>query len=182
LSLLQTSVLSLVMFTGGSQFALVGLTDSPVAGVGSALLLGSRNALYGLRLTPLLRLRGLRRVPAAHLVLDESTAMAISQRDPRRARLAFYATGVAVYLCWNVATVVGAVGAEAVGDPDTLGLDAAGPAAFVALLAPRVRGRAPWLVAAGAGAVALVTAPLLPAGAPVLLAAAVAVAAIRSRG
>ena len=180
LNLWQTMALSLLMFTGGSQFALVGVIaggGSPLAGAATAVLLGTRNALYGLRLTPLLRVRGLRRFATAQLVIDESTAMAIRSDDEEAGRLGFYATGLAVFGLWNLGTLVGAVGADLLRDPGVLGLDAAAAAAFVALLGPRLRGREPWAVAGLAAVVAVVAVPVVPPGVPVLIAALVAVVA-----
>jgi predicted branched-subunit amino acid permease len=176
LSVPQAAALSLLMFTGASQFAFVAVAASPLSGAASAVLLGTRNALYGLRLSTLLA--GQPRVLAAQLVIDESTAMAVANEDDSDlARTAFWWTGLGVYVCWNAATVLGALGADALSDPGVLGLDAAAPAAFVALLAPRLRGREPWAVALAAALVAVVATPLTPAGVPVLVAALVAVAA-----
>jgi predicted branched-subunit amino acid permease len=180
LSLLQTSALSVLMFTGASQFAMVTLIGgggSALAGAATAVLLGTRNAFYGLRLSRVIGGRGHRRALAAHLVIDESTAMAVAAASDDGARVAFWATGLAVFACWNLGTVVGALGAQAIPDPRTLGLDAAAPAAFVALLAPRMKGGSTWSVALIAAAVALVSVPFVPAGVPVLLAALVTVAA-----
>jgi len=143
-----------------------------VAAAMTALLLGSRNALYGLRLSSLLRVRGARRAVAAQFVIDESAAMGLA-----RGTAGFWATGLAVFVCWNVATAAGAIGGTAVSDPRALGLDAAAPAAFLALLAPRLAGRGAAAVALTAAAAALVAVPLTPAGVPVLVAALVAVAA-----
>jgi predicted branched-subunit amino acid permease len=179
-SLAQTCVLSLLMFTGGSQFALVttmGSGGTALSASATAIMLGSRNALYGLRLTSLLRVRGVRRAATAQIVIDESTAMAIGQTEPRAARLAFYATGLGIFVLWNLATFIGGLGAEALDDPGAWGLDAAASAAFVALLAPRLRGREPWEVAIGAAIVALALTPLVTPGVPVLCAALVAVVA-----
>ena len=179
LTISQTCALSVLVFTGASQFAFVGVLGAGggvASGVATALLLGSRNTLYGLRLAPLLNLRGLHRLIGAQLVIDESTAVAVGQADARAARLGFWSAGLAVYVLWNTATLVGALAGEAIGDPRTYGLDAAVPAAFLALLAPRLRGREPWAVALGACVVALVAVPMVPVGAPVLLAALVAVA------
>lgn len=182
----QACALSLFAFTGGSQFALVavlGAGGGAAAGVASALLLGSRNTLYAVRLAGLLGPR--RRALSAVLVIDESAAMAVAQPTPAAARRAFFATGLAVYVLWNVATLVGALGAAALGDPRDLGLDAAVPAAFLALLAPRLRGRRPVAVAVAAVLVTLAVVPWTPAGVPVLLAALVAVPGAllrRSRG
>ena len=177
LSVPQACALSLLMFTGASQFAFVGLIGSGgVAAVATALLLGARNGLYGLRLAPFVRPRAL----AAHLVIDESAAMAV--RDtPEESRLGFWSTGLAVFVCWNLATALGAVGGAALSDPRAFGLDAAAPAGFLALLAPRLREREPQAVAALAAAAALIALPLVPAGVPVLIAAAVAVAAAVGR-
>lgn len=176
LSVPEAAALSLLMFTGASQFAFVGVAASPLSGAATAVLLGTRNALYGLRLSALLGERGGRRVAAAQLVIDESTAMAVGREDdPDLARAAFWWTGLSVYVGWNVATVLGAMGAEALADPGVLGLDAAAPAAFVALLAPRLRNRELWAVALVAGAVAVALTPVVPAGVPVLGAAVVAV-------
>lgn len=177
-SVLQACALSVLMFTGGSQFALVSTMSnggSGAAGAATAVLLGSRNALYGLRLSALLRVRGWRKPASAQLVIDESTAMAIAQDTDRAARLGFYATGLSVFVLWNLATLAGALAAQTLDDPSVFGLDAAAAAAFVALLAPRMRSRQTWIVASGAMAVALVLTPFVPAGVPVLCAALVAV-------
>jgi predicted branched-subunit amino acid permease len=179
LSVAQTCSLSVLTFTGGSQFALVGVLaagGSAVAGTLTALLLGARNSLYALRLAPTLQVTGGRRLLAAHLVIDESTAMAIGQDDERASRLAFWATGLSVFVFWNLATLVGALGATALGDPKKFGLDAAVGAAFLALLWPRLRDRSSWVVALVAAAVALALSPLLSPGIPVLVAGVVAVA------
>lgn len=181
LSVAQTSATSVLMFTGASQFALVGVLAAggaaPAATV-TAVLLGARNALYGLRLSRLLGLAGVRKAVGAQLVIDESTAMCVGHEDDVRARrLAFWATGLAVFVLWNLATLVGALAGTALGDPQTYGLDAAVPAAFLALLWPRLdTPRARW-VAVGAAGVALTLTPLVPAGLPVMAAAGIAVLA-----
>jgi predicted branched-subunit amino acid permease len=176
----QTMALSLLMFTGGSQFGLIGVVaggGAPIAGAATAIMLGARNALYGLRLSELLNVRGGRRLLTAQLVIDESTAMAIGRDSDRAARLGFYATGIGVFVCWNIGTAVGLVGASLLSDPRLLGLDAAAPAAFLALLAPRLRGREAWTVALAAAVVALIAVPFVPVGVPVLVAALVGVVA-----
>lgn len=188
LSVLQTCALSLLMFTGASQFALLGVLaggGGAVTAAATAALVGSRNGLYALRMAPLLRTRGVRRLLDAQLVIDESTAMAIARSSARLGRLAFYATGLSVFGWWNLGTLVGALGGQALGDPETYGLDVAAAAAFVALLAPQARTREAKLVAIAAGAVALAAVPLLPAGVPVMvgaLAAVVFVATRKARG
>jgi predicted branched-subunit amino acid permease len=178
LSLLQTCALSALMFTGASQFALIGVVGaggSVWAGVVTAALLGSRNGLYGLRLSSLLDLRGWRRPAAAHFVIDETTAMAIGQDAPPSSRYAFWATGLLLFVFWNTGTVIGALATHAIPDPKAFGFDAAPPAAFLALLAPRLRAREPIAIALAAGVVALALLPFVPAGVP-LLAVAVLVA------
>ena len=178
---LQTSALSLLMFTGASQFALVGVLGAGgglVAAVATAWLLGARNGLYALSLAPILNPRGWRRLAAAQWTIDESTAMALAHPEPRSAsRRAFWMTGLAIYVLWNIGTIVGALGAAALDDPAVLGLDAAIPAGFVALLWPRLVDRQAWAIALASAAVALVLTPVLRPGMPVLAAALVAVAA-----
>ena len=173
LSPAQACALSLLMFTGASQFAFVGLIGGgAAAAVATALALGGRNALYGLRLAPHLGHRGL----AAQLVIDESAAMAV--RDtPDDTRLGFWSAGLAVFAFWNVATLIGALAGNAISDPNAFGLDAAAPAAFLALLAPRLTTREPQAIAGLAAVAALASVPFVPAGTPVLVAAVVAVAA-----
>jgi predicted branched-subunit amino acid permease len=178
LSLLQTCALSALMFTGASQFALIGVVGaggSVWAGAATAALLGSRNALYGLRLSSMLDLRGWRRPAAAHFVIDETTAMAIGQDAPPSSRYAYWTTGLLLFVFWNTGTVIGAVATHAIPDPKAFGFDAAPPAAFLALLAPRLRAREPIAIALAAGVVALALLPFVPAGVP-LLAVAVLVA------
>jgi predicted branched-subunit amino acid permease len=178
LSVLQTCVLSLVMFTGASQYAFAGVIGSggtALAATTTALLLGTRNALYGLRLSSLLNVHGPRRAAAAQFVIDETTAMALVQDDATEARFAFWATGVGIYSLWNLGTLVGALGANAVADPKALGLDAAAPAVFLALLGPRLRSADVRLLAIAAPAAALIAVPFVPAGLAVLVAAAIAV-------
>lgn len=183
LDLAQTIVLSVVMFSGASQFALVGVIGTGGAGLAAiptALLLGVRNAFYGVPLARILGDRwrlGPRRTVAAHLIIDETTAMAVSRDEPEDQRYAFWATGILLFTFWNAGTVAGALAGSSVGDPAALGLDAMAPAAFLALLWPRLRDRVARWVAAGGALVATVLVPLLPAGIPVLAAAPVAVVA-----
>lgn len=184
LSVLQTCALSLLMFTGASQFALLGVVAAgggAVSAAATAALVGSRNTLYALRVASLLRVRGVRRLLAAHLVIDESTAMGVARPAGPLARLAFYATGLSVLVWWNLGTLAGALGGQALGDPKTYGLDVAASAAFVALIRPQARSREAKLVAVGAGAAALVFVPLLPAGVPVIVGALLAVLVVALR-
>ncbi|HYL08595.1 MAG TPA: AzlC family ABC transporter permease [Candidatus Udaeobacter sp.] len=178
LTVLQTCALSVLMFTGASQFALVGVVGaggSVWTGAATGVLLGARNGMYGLRLSSLLDVRGLRRIATAQFVIDETTAMAIARDDPELSRFAFWATGIALFLFWNLGTLAGALATHAIPNPRVFGLDAAPPAAFLALLAPRLRAREPIAIALASAVIALVVLPFVPAGVP-LLVVAVAVA------
>jgi 4-azaleucine resistance transporter AzlC len=177
-SVLQTCALSLLLFTGASQFAMVGVVaagGSPWSGAATALLLGSRNTLYGLRLAPLLRWTGWRRAAAAQVLIDESTAMSVTRDSTAAARTGFLSTGIAVFVLWNLATLGGAVAGERLGDPRTYGLDAAVGGAFLALLWPRLHDRRNQVTAVLAVALALAIVPVSAAGVPVLAAALVAI-------
>lgn len=179
LSVLQTCALSLLVFTGASQFALVGVVaagGAPLSGALTGLLLGTRNTLYGLRLAPLLGWTGWRKAAAAQLLIDESTAMSVTRESTEEARVGFLSTGLAVFVLWNLATLGGAFAGEALGDPRTYGLDAAVGGAFIALLWPRLRDRRNQLTAALAVALALSLVPVTAAGVPVLAAGLVALA------
>jgi 4-azaleucine resistance transporter AzlC len=184
LSVLQTCLLSLLAFTGGTQFAVVGVVaggGSMAAALASGLLLGSRNALYAMRLAPLLRVRGLRRMLAALGTIDESTAMAVGQGTPQLSRVAFWWTFGGVFTFWNLSTLLGAVVGSVV-DPSTFGLDAVVPAAFLALLAPRLRsGVLEIRIAVFAAVIAAVLIPLTPPGVPVLAACGALLLAARLR-
>jgi 4-azaleucine resistance transporter AzlC len=178
LSVAQTMVLSAVMFTGASQFALVGIIaagGSPYAAVSTALLLGLRNAFYGVPVSHALRPRGMRRFVAAQLVIDETTAMTIAQPAPRARRHAFWATGFTLFVLWNLGSLAGALAGGSI-NPSTFGLDAAAPAIFLALLWPQLSRSQGRSVALGAAAVALALIAIAPAGVPVIAAAGVAVA------
>jgi len=186
LSPAQSVFMSLFMFTGASQFALVGVIaggGSLVAGVMGALLLGARNTLYGLRLADLLGWRGARRALAAHGVIDETTAVTLAQPDRESARTAFVTTYAVLGLFWVATTLVGALATERVSDVDAFGLDAVGPAIFLALLWPRLRegGGRTWLIAVVGAGLALAATPVLPPGVPVLLAASAALIALADR-
>ena len=181
LSPLQAQALSLLMFTGASQFALVGVLGAGggvIAAVLTAWMLGARNGIYGLTVASLLRPRGLRTLGTAQFTIDETTAMTIANEDdPVARRAAFWWTGLSIYVLWNLGTLLGALGASALADPGILGLDAAIPAGFMALLWPRLRDRQSWAIAAGGALLALVLIPVTRPGIPVLASALVAVAA-----
>jgi 4-azaleucine resistance transporter AzlC len=173
MSAVQACVMSMLVFTGASQFAFIGVLAAGGGAFGAmvpAVMLGLRNAAYGLSLAPILPARLRHRALAAQLVIDESTAMARAQDDPATARRAFLATGVSVWLCWNAGTLAGAVLGGGLGDPRTLGLDAMFPAAFLALLAPQLRGRGAPVAAVAGALVAVALLPIAPIGVPVIAA------------
>jgi predicted branched-subunit amino acid permease len=180
LSVLQTCALSFVMFTGASQFAFVGVLaagGAPLSGAVTALMLGTRNTLYGLKLAPLLGFRDWRRPVTAQIVIDESTAMSVTRSSRTAARIGFLTTGIAVFALWNLFTFVGAIAGNLIGDPRQYGLDAAVGAAFLALLWPRLSDPRNRVVALCAAAVALGVVPLTAPGVPVLVAGGVALLA-----
>ena len=173
LSPAQACVMSMLVFTGASQFAFVGVLaggGGAVAAMGPAVMLAVRNAAYGLSLTSILPARLRDRALAAHLVIDETTAMARAQSEPDAARRAFLATGVSVWVFWNAGTLAGALLGGGIGDPSTLGLDAMFPAAFLALLAPQLRRPGAPIAAAAGVVIALALVPFAPAGVPIIAA------------
>ncbi len=176
-SVAQTLALSLLMFTGGSQFAFIGVIGAGGAvasAFAAATLLGIRNAVYGAQINRMLRPQGWLKPLAAQLTIDESAATAASQQDPQEQRRGFWVAGVGVYLCWNLFTVLGALLGDAMGDPRQWGLDGAAVAAFLGLLWPRLRTREPVAIAVVCALVTVLALPWVPAGVPILLAAAVA--------
>ncbi|GAO11692.1 hypothetical protein TPA0598_08_06030 [Streptomyces lydicamycinicus] len=185
LSLVQTCALSLLVFTGASQFALVGALaagGNPLTAAAGAFFLGARNAFYGLRLSAVLGYRATVKPFAAHWVIDETSAVTLAQPDRRTARLGFTVTGLTLYVLWNLTTLAGALGAEALGDTEAWGLDAAGPAVFLALLAPMLKDTVERVAAGLAVVLVMVTLPLLPTGVPVLVSALAAPAVLVVQG
>ena len=187
LTLWQTVALSALLFSGGSQFALAGVLGAGgtgIAAVATSSLLGVRNGLYALQVSRILEVRGLQRLLAAHLTIDESTAVALAQETVPARRRGFWVTGVVVFLGWNLTTLLGALLGDALGDPKVYGFDAAAAAAFAALLWPRLRSREAVVVAVLAGLVAALLVPAAPPGIPVLVAAlaAMAVGSVRRAG
>ena len=179
-SVLQSCLFSLFTFTGASQFAAVGVVASggvAASAIAAATMLGTRNALYGIQMAPLLKVKGARRVLAAHITIDESTGVALTQapRGVAAVREGFWITGTGVFLFWNVFTLLGALGAKALGNPASWGLDAAVPAAFLGLLWPRLQSNFLRGVAATSMACAMLVTPWLPAGLPIIATTVVAV-------
>jgi predicted branched-subunit amino acid permease len=180
-SILQTCLLSLLTFSGASQFAVVGVIGSggsALSGIATAMLLGFRNGLYGLRMAPIIKVRGVKRLLAAHITIDESTGVALSQESlgPKAMRSGFWLTGMGVFLFWNIFTLAGAFGAQSMGNPASWGLDAAVPAAFLGLVWPRLTSPADRILAVAAMALALGLTPILPAGLPIIATAFLALA------
>ncbi|WP_192892545.1 AzlC family ABC transporter permease [Nesterenkonia natronophila] len=178
LTLWQTVALSALMFTGGSQFAFIGVVTTggaPASAFGGATLLSLRNTIYAVQLKALLNPRGFKKLVAAQLTIDETMATSTVQETAAEQRRGFWITGIACYLGWNVATVVGAVLGDFIAEPEALGLDGAVVAAFLGLLWPRLRSREPWALAVLAALITVIIMPVVPAGVPILVAAAVAV-------
>lgn len=176
----QTCVLSLVMFTGGSQFAFVGIVaaggiPAVPSAIASAALLGVRNIAYGIRMSPVIGSGFWRRAAAAQFTIDESTAVSLAQTGQRARTLGFWVTGIGIYIGWNLSTLAGALLGDVLGDPRAYGLDAAAAAAFLALLWPRLRARQPIVVGIAAAVIATILTPVLMPGLPVIIAAVVAI-------
>ena len=172
-SVLQTCLLSLLAFSGASQFAVVGVMGAggtAIAGIATASLLGVRNMLYALRMAPLLRVSGFKKVIAAQVTIDESTGVALSQEKlgTEAMKQGFWLTGFGVYIFWNIFTLLGALGAKAMGDPSAWGLDAAVPAAFLGLVWPRLTNKLERALAVGALVLAVLLSPVLSAGLPII--------------
>ena len=170
-SILQTCLLSILLFSGASQFAVVGIMGAggaAISAIATATLLGFRNTLYGLQMAPILKVKGFKRVLAAQITIDESTAVATLQDNDQDRKRGFYLTGIGVYLFWNLFTFLGALGASAIGDPSVWGLDAAVPAAFLGLIWPRLKNKVQFLVSGIAISWALLLTPVTPAGIPII--------------
>jgi 4-azaleucine resistance transporter AzlC len=173
-SVVQTCAMSLLCFTGASQFTFVSVLSTgggAAAALPPALLLAGRNTIYAFSLRSVLKPRGLKAAVDAHLVIDESTAMAHAQDEPAAKRRAFLLTALSIFVCWNLGTFVGALAGGVLGDPRDLGLDAIFPAVFLALLVPQLRGRDARAAGLAGAAIALVLLPIAPAGVPVMVAA-----------
>ncbi|MBB4908906.1 AzlC family ABC transporter permease [Actinophytocola algeriensis] len=167
------SALSVLVFAGGSQFMVVGVVAAGgglVAAVAGALLLNARHLPFGLALGDIMGRRPLARIVGSHLLIDESVAFAMAQKnDSARARAVFWFLGTTAFVVWNLGTIVGAAAGQVIGDTDAYGLDAAFPAALLALVLPALKNARTRNVALLGAVVSLATTPFLPAGVPVLL-------------
>ena len=180
-SLVQTCLLSLLTFSGASQFAVIGVLGAgggAISGIATASLLGIRNGVYGVIMAPRLKVKGFKRIVAAQITIDESTAVALGQevRGESAMRQGFWLTGFGVFLFWNLFTLAGALGAQAMGDIRAWGLDSAVPAAFLGLVWPRLKTNRDRALAVGCMIFALAMTPILPAGLPIIATAFIAVA------
>ncbi len=176
----QTIALSVLMFSGGSQFAFVavfatgGVSALPAA-ITSAWLVGIRNGFYALSMAPKLGPKGLLRVLAAQLTIDESTAVSTSRETPDEQRKGFWFTGLSVFIFWNLATIFGAILGGFLSDPKVFGLDAAAAAALFALVWPRIQNSLGAIIATTAVLASVLLSLVLPSGFPVLVGASIAV-------
>jgi predicted branched-subunit amino acid permease len=180
-SVLQSCLLSLLTFSGASQFAVVGVLGaggSAISGIATASLLGFRNGLYGVIMAPRLKVKGFKRVIAAQLTIDESTGVALGgeKRSDDAMRHGFWLTGIGVFVFWNLFTLAGALGAQAMGDTRAWGLDAAVPAAFLGLVWPRLENNRDRGLAVASIIFAIAMTPILPAGLPIIASAFFAIA------
>jgi 4-azaleucine resistance transporter AzlC len=172
-TILQACVMSLLVFTGASQFAavsVIGAGGSTASALSSAMVLAARNGVYGLTMGRRINGRLATRLVAAQLTIDESSAMSMAQDDPQAQRAAFWITGLSIYLFWNLGTLLGALLGSAI-DPQTFGLDAAFPAGFVFMIWPLLRTPRGRIAAAIGAVVCLALVPVLPVGVPILCAA-----------
>jgi predicted branched-subunit amino acid permease len=181
-SVVHSCLLSLLTFSGASQFAVIGVIGAgggALSGITTASLLGIRNGLYGVLMAPILKVRGAKRLVAAHITIDESTGVSLSQepRGLQAMREGFWLTGFGVFIFWNLFTLAGALGAKAMGDPSAWGLDAAVPAAFLGLVWPRLKSSTDKSLAVVAATFAIITTPFLPAGLPIIGTAVIAIIA-----
>ncbi len=180
-SVLQSCLLSLLTFSGASQFAVIGVLGAgggAISGIATASLLGIRNGLYGVIMAPRLKVKGFKRIVAAQITIDESTAVALGQeiRGEKAMRQGFWLTGFGVFVFWNLFTLAGALGAQAMGDIRVWGLDSAVPAAFLGLVWPRLKTNRDRILAIFCVVFALAMTPILPAGLPIIATAFIAVA------
>jgi predicted branched-subunit amino acid permease len=180
-SVLQSCLLSLLTFSGASQFAVIGVIGaggSALSAIATSSLLGIRNGLYGVIMAPHLKVKGMKRVIAAQVTIDESTGVALGQeaRGESAMRQGFWLTGFGVFIFWNLFTFAGAIGAQAIGDVRSWGLDSAVPAAFLGLVWPRLKKISDRFLAVGCAAFAIAMTPILPAGLPIIATAFIAIA------
>jgi 4-azaleucine resistance transporter AzlC len=176
-------VMSATTFAGSAQFAVASVLSTGgglAAACAAAILLNARYAPIGMSVADALSVRRVRRVIEAQLVVDESWALS-NRGGGRFDRNVLLGAGALLYLAWLGGTALGIVGGNLIGDPNKLGLDAAFPALFLALLVGQIRSRRAAVAAALGGAIALTAVPFTRPGIP-LIAACVACLAGWRRG
>ena len=177
-------LLSVAVFAGASQFMLVGIVASGgslLPAVAAGLLVNARHVPFGFAVADVLGGGIARRLVGSHLMVDESVAFTLSQRDPARRRAVYWACGLSLFVCWNLAVLAGVVAGSVVRDTDALGLDAAFPAVLLALVLPKLTDAVTRRAALLGAVLAVASTPFLPAGLPVLLALAGLAVAVRAR-
>jgi 4-azaleucine resistance transporter AzlC len=165
-------VMSMTAFTGASQFAVVAVLGDgggPGAAVTAAILLAARYVPIGVSVAPALGGPVMARLLQSQMIIDESWAVA-NRGDGTFDRGSLLGAGLAIYISWVAGTALGVLGGDALGDPKRLGLDAAFPALFLALLAPQLRSRTAVTAAAGGALIALTLIPLARPGIPIIAA------------
>jgi 4-azaleucine resistance transporter AzlC len=165
-------VMSATTFGGSAQFAVVSILDeggSVAAAIVAALLLNARYGAIGISVASLFQGSLFRRVAESQVVVDESWAVS-ARPDGTFDRRVLLGAGLTLYVLWVLGTVVGVVGGGALGDPERLGLDAAFPALFLALLVQQLRTRRAVMAALAGGGIALVLLPFAPPGVPIVVA------------
>ncbi len=178
---LSPIVMSATTFAGSAQFAalsVLGTGGTIAAAVAAALLLNARYAPIGVSVAPWISGPRASRFVHAQLVVDESWAIAAEGHGRYDVRMLIGA-GVTLYISWVAGTAIGALGGQALGDPASLGLDAAFPALFLALLVPQIRERRALAAAVLGGAIALVLTPFAPPGVPIVAASAACLLGLR---
>lgn len=172
----QAMGFSVLMFTGGSQFAAVGVLGdggSATAAIIAAVLLAMRSLAYGVVMAPVLTGSRWFRALASQLMIDESMAIGSAQIEPADQRYGYFAGGISIFVLWNASTFVGAAVVSSAGTMvTTWGLDATIPAAFLALLWPRLADPTQRIVAIGGTVIAIGLVPVATAGMPIIAAAA----------
>ena len=171
----EAIVMSATTFAGSAQFAaasILGAAGGVVSAIVAATLLNARYAPISVSVAPVFVGGRLRRLCESQLIVDESWAMS-RRTDGRYDRRLLVGAGLVLYLCWVGGTVIGALAGDALGDPASLGLDAAFPALFLAILVPQVRSRRALAAAVLGGTIALALVPVAPAGVPIVAASAV---------
>jgi len=174
-------VMSATTFAGSAQFAaasILGDGGTIAAAIGAALLLNARYGPIGVTVAPWLTGSVLSRFLHAQLTVDESWAIAAEgdgRYDPQR----ILGAGALLYVCWVTGTAIGAIGGETLGDPNSLGLDAAFPALFLGLLVPIAKGRRQLQAAILGAAIALALTPVAPPGVPIVAASAACLLGLR---